>query len=437
MKPYLFKTSDFGRTWKSLSANLPQDVYLHAVREDPLRKGMLYAGTERGVAFSTDDGATWQQLRLNLPAVAVHDLQVKNNDLVLGTHGRSVWIFDNLSALRGMSPQIAGEDVHLFSVPPAIRWHYHGAFHRKGNGQNPPAGALIDYYLKEKPKGQIQLEIHDAGGGLVDTLTSKPKKDKEDAREKTLHEEEVPEDDPDPPYERFKKTRLTTEHGVNRVAWDLRYKGADKIKGAKVDAGVPELGPLVNPGTYTLKLTVGSKSVTATVQVLPDPRIQLSPSILDEQLKFALKIRDDLTRLARLVEEIRTIRTQLVERDKLLKDNPKVSALTKSSKDLIAKLNALEETLHNPKAQVTYDILAQRGGAKLYSQLSYLFDDAKEAGPPTQGDQQIYAEQAAVLQKCEKELGELLKGDLTRLNTLAKSLAIPDILVPAGVQTSK
>jgi photosystem II stability/assembly factor-like uncharacterized protein len=449
MRPYLYKTSDFGQTWKNLSAKLPQDVYLHAVREDTQRKGMLYAGTERGVAYSTDDGDTWQQLKLNLPTVAVHDLRVKNNDLVLGTHGRSVWIFDNLTALRTMSPQIAQEDVHLFLVQPTIRWRYHGAFHAKALGQNAPAGAIIDYYLREKPREKITLEIHDAQGGLVNTFKSKPPKkkkvdktpaqeeeEKAEAADKDDEEEEVPEDDPDAPFEKVKKMHLGTAVGVNRVAWDLRYKGANKIKGAKVDAGLVELGPLVNPGSYTLKLTVGKKTVSTTVQVLPDPRLQLSPSAMDEELKLALKIRDDLSHLSHMVEQLRAVRKQLIERNALLKGNSKAASLTPPARDLIKKLDELEEKLHNPKAKVAYDILAQKGGAKLYSQLSFLFEDAKETGPPTQGLREVYAEHARELKQHESELHTLLSSDLARLNALAKSLSIPDILVPTPAETS-
>src|SRR5207244_9659302 len=158
---------DYGKTWTNLAEKLPVDVYLHAVREDPKRKGMLYVGSERGVAFSTDDGATWQPLKLNLPTVAVHDLIVKNNDLVVGTHGRSIWILDDLTPLREMSPQIAGTDSHLFPVQAAFRYRYRPAFHAKGIGQNPPAGALVDYYLKAKPKGPITLEIMDSQGTLI------------------------------------------------------------------------------------------------------------------------------------------------------------------------------------------------------------------------------------------------------------------------------
>ena len=175
--PYLFKTADYGNTWTNLAEKLPVEVYLHAVREDSKRKGLLYVGTERGVAFSTDDGANWQQLKLNLPTVAVHDLIVKNNDLVVGTHGRSIWILDDLTPLREMCAQIAGADSYLFPVQAAARYRYHAPFHAKAIGQNPPPGAIVNYYLKAKPRGLVTLDILDDHGILVATLKSKPKKE--------------------------------------------------------------------------------------------------------------------------------------------------------------------------------------------------------------------------------------------------------------------
>jgi photosystem II stability/assembly factor-like uncharacterized protein len=449
MRPYLYKTSDFGQTWKSLSEKLPPDIYLHAVREDPKRQGMLYVGTERGIAFSTDDGVTWQQLKLNLPTVAVHDLRVKNDDLVVGTHGRSVWIFDDLTPLRTFSTQIAQQDVHLFDVRPAVRWIRHSPSQAPAAGDNPPAGAIIDYYLKAKPEGTITLEVHDARGALVNSFSSKPPKKKHASGPQmakieehpttvgTAEEEEGPEDDPDAPFERVKKTVLTTEVGVNRVAWNLRYKGADKISKAKVDAGLPDVGPLVNPGTYTLKLTAGSKSVTASVVVQADPRLQLSAAELDEQLQLALRVRDDLSRLTKMVGQIRSVRQQLVEREALMKANPKAAALNKPARELIAKLDALEEKLHNPKAEVTYDILAQKGGAKLYSQLTFLYEDVKEPGVPTQGQREMYGELDRELRQHGTELNRLLAGDLARLNDTAKSLGVPNIIVAGPQDTSK
>ncbi|HLJ96581.1 MAG TPA: hypothetical protein VKU02_25630, partial [Gemmataceae bacterium] len=451
LHPYLVKTSDYGKTWTSLAEKLPVDIYLHAVREDPKRKGLLYVGTERGVAFSIDDGATWQQLKLNLPTVAVHDLIVKNNDLVVGTHGRSIWILDDVTPLRELSPQIAGADSHFFPVQPAIRYRSHPAFHAKEIGQNPPAGAILNYYLKAKTKDPITIEILDTQGKLITTLKSKPKKEppangpqrlqveqKPKLGPKEAEEEEVAEDDPDAPFEKVKKTVLTTEIGVNRVAWDLHYKGAEKIKGAKVDAGLVDQGPLVNPGTYTLKLTVDGKTLTTTAVVQADPRTHISPTDLEEQLKFALAIRDDLNRLVQMVNQIRSIRKQLIARDDLLQGNSKRDTLIQAGQELIGKLDALEEKLHNPKAEVTYDILAQRGGAKLYSQFAFLFESVKDSdGLPTQGMREVYAEQAQALKQYGSELNALISGDLAKLNETAKNLDIPNIIVSAPATSSE
>src|SRR5262249_16934727 len=150
-------------------------------------------------------------------------------------------------------------------------------------------------------------------------------------------EEETPEDDPDAPFERYKKAVLTTEVGINRVAWDLRYKGAEKIKGAKVDAGNVEAGPLVNPGLYSFHLKVGSKTVKGVVVVHADPRLHLSAADMDEQLHAALSIRDDVSRVARMVSQIRSVRKQLVDREELLKGNSKASGLHKPAREIIHK----------------------------------------------------------------------------------------------------
>jgi photosystem II stability/assembly factor-like uncharacterized protein len=463
MRPYLWKTTDFGESWRKLSDPLPQDVFLHAVREDPKRQGLLYAGTDRGVVYSTDDGATWQPLKLNLPTVAVHDLRVKENDLVIGTHGRSIWILDDLTPLRERTPAIAAADVYLFPVPPTIRWHYRGHFAQlieKSIGQNPPSGAIISYQLKQKPAGQVKLEVLDAQGTVIASFTSKEEKKTEPGLQhrtvevkptpatkpaaepavtpKAAETEEPSEEDPDAPDERYKKPTLTTDPGVNRIAWDLRYKGADKIKGAKVDQGDPEVGPYVLPGSYTLKLTVDGKTATTSVTVLPDPRVHVPEAEIAEGTQFALALRDDLSRLTGLVNELRSVRKQLQTRNALLKDQPATEALRKSAEELITKLDALEEKLQNPKAKVTYDILAMRGGAKLYSQLTFLYESAKDGdGAPTQGLRDVYAEQKRELEQYATELRNLLQGDLARLNEQAKGLGIPNVIIPSPAPPAK
>ncbi|HXG54486.1 MAG TPA: hypothetical protein VNJ03_03830, partial [Vicinamibacterales bacterium] len=242
--PYVYKTSDYGKSWKALHSTLPDDVYLHVVREDPAKRGQLYLGTERGVMYSTDDGSSWKPLQLDLPTVAVHDLAVKGDDLVVGTHGRSVWILDDLQPFREMSDQIRSKDVHLLSAPDAIRWRSGDRNWASSYGKfsNPPQGATIYYFLKEKPKGDVKIEILDAGRRVVRTLSSVPREsDKSDD-----------EDD----SEDLKKAALPTKAGLHRAEWDLTWEGATKIKGAKIDTGDPARGPRAVPGVYTVRLTV-------------------------------------------------------------------------------------------------------------------------------------------------------------------------------------
>jgi photosystem II stability/assembly factor-like uncharacterized protein len=426
MRPYLFKTTDYGKTWEMLSAKLPQDVYLHVVREDGKRQGMLYAGTERGVIFSRDGGVNWQELKLNLPTVAVTDLIVKDNDLVVGTNGRSIWILDDLTPVRALAqPE---QEARLFPVQPAVRWRYHSpveAPRGKSAGDNQPKGAIVNYFLKQKPKEPISLEILDSKGSVVRTLSSKPEP------------EEVPADDPDEREERPKKTILTTEPGVNRVVWDLRYDGAKAIPKAKQDGGEPKIGPLALPGTYTIRLKVDGKTLSESVEVRPDPRLQISSADLEEQQKFALTARDDINHLSEMVSNIRSIRNQLASRNELLKDNPSAVPVIQSAKELVTKLDELEAKLHNPKAEVVYDILAQKGGAKLYSKLIFLFEFAKDAdGPPTQGMQEVYQEQKAELNYLADEYQTLVRN-LVEQNEKAKDRNVPGVIVPGKAVGSK
>jgi hypothetical protein len=427
-RPYLWKTTDFGKTWQSLAGKLPQEIHLHAVRTDPAKKGMLYVGSERGVVYSTDDGAAWEQLKLNLPTMAVHDLQVKGNDLVLAAMGRSIWIVDDITPLRHFTPKMLDAPAHLFAVTPAVRWRYSGGFSHtdRASAKNPEAGAVIDYLLGKKPSGPVKLEILDAKGQVLVTYTGKDEKeiDKEEAKDK--EEEEAP----DGPDVRQPKRLIPIEPGViHRVVWDLALPGGAIIPKAKVDAGNPIEGFLASPGQYTARLTVDGKPHTVKFVVRPDPRSKID---LTPQVQFAQQIRDDLARLAGTVQQLRAVRKQLQERNDLIAGESKAKDLITASNDLIGKLDALEEKLHNPKAQVTYDIFGPKGGAKLYSQLSFLFDVVKEGdGPPTEGMKQVYAELAAELAKLTEEFRTLTVGDLAKLNARAKELDLPVVIVPA------
>ena len=419
-RPFLYKTSDFGKSWKPLHSKLPPDVYLHVVREDPAKRGQLYLGTERGVMFSTDDGVTWRSLRLNMPTVAVHDLAVKNDDLVVGTHGRSIYILDDLQPVRELSAETLAADVHLLPVADAIRW-------RRGDGHwasdygsypNPPMGASIYYFLREKRKDEVKIEILDSENRLVKTLSSVPRvSDKSDDEDDT---------------EDLKKAALAVDAGVHRAVWDLTWEGAKRIRGGKIDFGDPADGPLAVPGTYTVRLTAAGKTLTSPLKVTADPRGGTPQATLDAQLAFALRVRDAITKITDLVHSMRSVKEQLAAREKALeprKDDAQVAELLKAGKAVVEKIDSLEEKLHNPKAEVTYDILAQPGGARLYSRLSPLQMWIVEGGGgPTQGMQQVLAEYEKELAPIEADVQQLLEKDVAEINARAKSLGVEFVI---------
>jgi photosystem II stability/assembly factor-like uncharacterized protein len=418
-RPYLFQTTDFGQTWKSLAERLPQDACLHAVRADPKCAGLLFAGTDRGVAYSTDGGFAWQMLRLNLPTVPVHDLVVKDDDLVVGTHGRSIWILDDLTPVRSLTANVAAEDVHFFPPTAVTHWRYHAEDTGPGAGTNPPRGAILNYYLKAKPKGALTLEVLDAQGKAVAKLTDKPPAQPEGGGGRRFPQSRAP---------------LTREVGVNRVVWDLSYDSpVVSVPGAMGWPPFVPRGPQIIPGTYTLRLTADGKTLTQSVTVRPDPRVEVSAAEREEQLKTALALRDDLSRLARIVNQIRGLTQQITARNDLLKDEAKAEPLVKLGKELVKKLEGLEGRLHNPRAKIPYDLLGQKGGARLYSQLNNLYFLAiASEGAPTQGLREAYAERRQELHDLEEEFKGLTSGDLARLNEMAKNLDLGGVLVPAG-----
>ncbi len=418
MKPYLFKTSDFGATWKRLDASLPQDIYLHAVREDPARKDILYAGTERGVIYSADSGKSWRTLKLNMPTVAVHDLVVKDNSLVVGTMGRSIYVFDHLNVLREISPDITRTAAHLFSSPDAIRWKYDYVPREKWAGENPPCCARIYYWLKEAPKSDVTIEILDAQNKVVRNLSSKQ-------RTPTGADDDVEEE-----AKNLKEAALSKEAGIQAGVWDLTYEGAEMIQGSKEDLGDPSSGPAALPGTYTVKLTVDGQSYTTPLKVIQDPRRAISNEDLKTQFDFAIAIRDDISRLTGIVRQIRSVREQISSRNKLLQGNAKASQLIKDSDALSAKLDVLDGKLHNPKAEVVYDILAFKGGAKVYSRISGLYAFVVASDDlPTQGQGEVYAEQKKELDGYNAEWKQL-SAEIANLNAAAKAVDLPALIAP-------
>jgi hypothetical protein len=416
--PHIWKTIDFGKTWKSIHDTLPKDEYLHVVREDPKQKDLLFAGSEKGVHFSRNGGQKWEPIKLEMPTAAVHDLHVKNDDLVIGTMGRAIWILDDITPVR--QAKTSG----LYPPRPTYQWFGYFAItvpNDRSGCDNPPKGAIVYYQLPKPPAKNATLEILDSTGKRVTLFESKNKEEKED---ETLAEEAPP---------KPKKLNLPAEKGLNRVVWDLTWRGADVIPNARVDAGNPVDGPLALPGKYTLKLTVDGQAKTESLTVKADPRIKIGEKVLEEQLKFSLQVRDDITRLTKIVVDLRKVRKQVQDRAVLLAKDEKAKALVEDGNKLIKKLDDLEAELHNPKAKVNYDVLAQKGGAKLYSQFSFLFEMTKQGdGLPTQGMKELYAELSAELAKRDAEWASLLAAEATQYNALATKLGVPPLLLPGA-----
>jgi photosystem II stability/assembly factor-like uncharacterized protein len=416
--PYLYKTTDLGKTWTRLDGSLPSDVYLHSVKEDPKKRGQLYLGTETGVMHSADDGQTWQSLQLSLPTVAVHDLIVKDDNLVLATHGRSIWILDDLQPIREYSPKIGAAPLHLFAPADAVRWRYGSGNYggRMGSFPNPPQGASIYYSLAGDDNNDVKLEVLDAKNKVIRTLSNK-------AREAMGSEDN----------EQKPEAELSAKSGVQRAVWDLRYEGARKIKGGKIDTGDPEQGPRVAPGTYTIRITAAGQTLTAPIRVLADPRGDAPADELAAQAALAVRVRDDISKVTDLVERVRSVRDQLKARNVALegrKDEERLAPLFKESEAAIARADVLDDKLENPTAEVVYDILAMRGGTRLYSRLAFLQMSVVEAeAAPTAGMMQVLVEEEKDLAVLEAETQQFITVDVAKINQRAAALNLPFVVV--------
>ncbi|MBZ5701401.1 MAG: glycosyl hydrolase [Acidobacteriia bacterium] len=412
--PYIFKTSDFGKTWTKIVAGLPDNSYVHAVREDPKRKGLLYAGTETGVWVSFDDGGHWQALQLNLPTSPVHDLIVHGDDLAVATHGRSFWVLDDLSPLRQMTVGIAGEEAHLFAPAVAVRTRMgHTTVRRYPIGENPPSGAVLYYYLKEAPKEPAKLELLDAQGKVLRTFTSEAKK-KEEAPEEWEKDEEA--------------EYIPAEAGLNRFAWDLRYEPPVKIPKAIYDEGKPA-GPLVLPGAYQARLTAGGKSYTAALEVRLDPRVKSSSEELRKQFDLMLRMRDRQDEMNKAILGMRDLRAQLEAIEKRLAANEAAKSIVAASGALRKKSGAIEEELIQVQSKASEDELNYP--TKLNSKLGYLQEAVDSADTaPTAAQMAVFAELDARLETQLVRWREVLAKDVPALNEEMRKASVP--LVAAG-----
>ncbi len=417
-RPYIFRTHDFGKSWTKVTAGLPENSYVHAVREDPKRKGLLYAGTETGVFVSLDDGAHWQPLQLNLPSTPIHDLVVKDDDLVVATHGRSFWILDDITPLRQLDPTMAAAEVYLYAPRLTYRTRIgHTPLRGRPLGENPPAGAILSYYLKSAPKDEITLEILDSAGKPIRKFSSRETPD-------VLPPQEFP--DETRPIE-----RLPAEAGMNRFAWDLRHEPPTKLPGAIYDEGRP-LGTLALPGSYQVKLMVAGKSWTVPVEIKLDPRVTTSRADLEKQFELMTKLRDLQSQMNDAILQIRDARSQLQALRKRLARGPGAKNVLAAAEELDKRMTPVEDEMIQVKTKASEDELNYP--TKLNSKLAYLqsaVDSADTA--PTRACYELFEEFSRQLDGHLARWSEIVAKDLPALNDLMRKENIPQVgVTPPG-----
>jgi photosystem II stability/assembly factor-like uncharacterized protein len=313
-RPHVHRTHDFGKTWKRIVTGLPDNAPVNAVREDPVRKGLLYCGSERAVHVSFDDGEHWHPLRLNMPATSIRDLVVHQDDVVVGTHGRSFWILDDVTPLRQLDAKVASAEAHLFR--PQVTYRVRRSVNtdtpipqEEAAGTNPPAGAILNYWLKGDVKDPVTLEIFGSGDRLVRRFSSADRPEALD-----------PKSLPYPTYWARPPRVLSAKAGSHRFVWDLHYPPAEggrrslPMSAIYGDTPSEPAGPVVHPGEYTVRLTVGGKSQTQPLTVRMDPRVKTPPEGLRQQFELSMQCYDGMRQARQAAEQIRRLRGQLEER---------------------------------------------------------------------------------------------------------------------------
>jgi photosystem II stability/assembly factor-like uncharacterized protein len=412
-KPYLFKTSDYGNTWTSISQGLPMDQPAKVIREDPNRKGFLAAGTETGLFYSIDDGAKWIPIKSNFPTVPVYDIKFvkKSRDLVVATHGRGLFVLDNITPLEEMNRQTVA--FQLFNIVPAthwLMWNKRGFSMGGYTAPNPPRGATIDYYLPseikttpeqtKKKETPVKIVVTDEQGAVVRTFYGPAKM------------------------------------GFNRASWDLRYEGAKKLNFLPTTAGEREetefqfdnsAGPLVLPGTYKLAVTVNGKTETQTVQVGLDPRIQADLTAFRAQTQAGLELRDELSALAEALNRINSLKKQMATLQELLAAEGQGQETQASYKPVLDQARALEKKLEKVEMPL-YNYEIQPGASddlhflsRFYDRLQGIMRGVTSGYAQAPSDVQR-EEMAAVRKELETHLqaiNQFLNTDVAAFNKLA------------------
>jgi photosystem II stability/assembly factor-like uncharacterized protein len=327
--PHIYRTRDYGKSWSEIGGGVPHGAFVNAIREDPKRKGLLFAATETGVWVSFDDGDKWQSLQLNLPAASVRDVVIHGDDLVIATHGRSMWVLDNIAPLEE-SGGVEQSAAYLFKPRNAFRL-LHASFlgtplpPEIPAAKNPPEGAMVDYFLRPAPESPVKLEILDGAGKVVRRYSSG------DAAPPVTKNQAIADIWMEPP------PRLSASPGYHRFVWDLRYSGPAEVEGEEDESGAGG-GPLVVPGVYTVRLTAAGQTLTRPLQVVPDPRSPVRMKDLEQQRDAALQIVSELRKVEEAEKRDASLRQKLAR----IRANLSAALGAVTSADRLPPVQALE-----------------------------------------------------------------------------------------------
>ena len=436
-KPYLFKTKDYGQTWTQINDGIADDHFTRVIRADPDREGLLYAGTEAGLYISFDDGASWEQFQLNLPVCPIYDMQIKEKDLVVATHGRAFWILDDLTPLHTYEPADAGKALHLYAPRDTVRrmpFVFEGAFrgapgknymstlglltvfeaevNKDGtvdmnyldSGDNPPKGVIVTYNLAEA--GPASLTVHDAAGNLVCTHRSKGAEDK----------------DEDGPY-------LPAAAGWNRFIWDMRTDEPTKVNGDDAAATIFMPGAVVAPGRYRITLHAAGQQQSVSFNLLKEPASRSTQEELDAQSAIWQRINRKFDETAGTINQMRDLRAQLDGwNERLAKDNPDLAAEAASVSKAVL---AIEETLAVPGLRPGWTE-PTNAGIRLLDQLAALVGAVSLGNyGPTDQAQGVYDDLSSEIDEQLTNFGHLLEGPLDEFNQKLANASVPGVL-PVG-----
>jgi photosystem II stability/assembly factor-like uncharacterized protein len=440
-KPYLYRTSDYGKTWTKITNGIPDGAFTRVIREDPNKRGLLYAGTETGMYASFDSGANWQSLQLNLPVVPITDLAIhkREKELVAATQGRSFWILDELPLLHQMMD--AGglksvADTHLFKPKDTYRMPGGGGFTLPRTatvGANPPNGAVVYYSLKAKPTTDLVLDFLDASGESIRKFTARLPRTGGPQGQAPGEQPQTPAGEEGGFFGGGGPARVTTDVGLNRFVWDLRYPDPARFPGMILWAGETR-GPRIVPGNYQVRLTVDGNTMTESFEVKRDPRLQTTSADYAKQLDLALKIRNKLSETHNAIIQIRDVRKQVEDLLRRLRGEPNFKVINDAGTALNKNLTSIEEALYQTKNQSSQDPL--NFPIRLNNKLAALGGVVSRSDtPPNDQSYAVYDELVAQIDAQLQKLGQIMKTDVPAFNQLVRDQNIPAVTVkPAGAE---